>query len=292
MFGTEWPLVIFTILVQMSVGLLIVSELACLTGGAAARDLLKGREFFSLVLGVAGLLFSFGHLGTPTHSPFAILNLAHSWLSREILCTSAFLGCLVVLTITRHIVLFRAFSRLVAAVAGLLGLATIFVMSRVYMIVTVPAWNSPATLLNFVGAALLLGALATGLLACSRWSGESNGEARSPIARIMSLVLLFAALGLVAKFIEIPVSLFAGLATNARGVSATSALLTDGLGPYVLQVVLLIVGTALFVHVAATVMRGNVVLLSLLGTGALFVALAGEVLGRFVFFNMHVLIGL
>jgi DMSO reductase anchor subunit len=39
-------------------------------------------------------------------------------------------------------------------------------------------------------------------------------------------------------------------------------------------------------------MRGNVVLLSLLGTGALFVALAGEVLGRFVFFNMHVLIGL
>jgi DMSO reductase anchor subunit len=160
------------------------------------------------------------------------------------------------------------------------------------MIVTVPAWNSPATLLNFVGAARLLGALATGLLACSRWSGESNGEARSPIARIMSLVLLFAALGLVAKFIEIPVSLFAGLATNARGVSATSALLTDGLGPYVLQVVLLIVGTALFVHVAATVMRGNVVLLSLLGTGALFVALAGEVLGRFVFFNMHVLIGL
>jgi len=45
MFGTEWPLVIFTILVQMSVGLLIVSELACLTGGAAARDLLKAREF-------------------------------------------------------------------------------------------------------------------------------------------------------------------------------------------------------------------------------------------------------
>jgi anaerobic dimethyl sulfoxide reductase subunit C (anchor subunit) len=292
MVGSEWPLVYFTILVQMSVGLLIVSEVACLAGGAAARDLLRGRESFSFVLGVAGLAFSFGHLGTPMHSPFALLNLGHSWLSREILCTSAFLASLVALAITRHTSPFKAFAGPVGVAAFLLGLATVYVMSRVYTLVTVPAWNSPATLLNFVGAALLPGALAAGLLAYFRWPGEDGVETRSPIACVMSLVLLFAGLGLLAKFVEIPVSLFAGLPTNARGVSATAAVLTDGMVPYVLQIVLLIVGTALFVYVGNAAMRGNKAVLSVVGTGALFITLAGEVLGRFAFFDMHVLIGL
>jgi anaerobic dimethyl sulfoxide reductase subunit C (anchor subunit) len=292
MVGSEWPLVYFTILVQMSVGLLIVSEVACLTGGAAARDLLRGRESFSFVLGAVGLAFSFGHLGSPMHSPFALFNLAHSWLSREILCTSIFLASLVALAITRYTATFKAFARPVAVVAFVVGLATVYVMSQVYMIVTVPAWNSPATLLNFVGAALLLGSLAAGLLAYFRWPGEDGAETRTPIACIMSLALLFAGLGLLAKFIEIPISLFAGLETNARGVSATAAVLTDGLGPYVLQIVLLIVGTALFVYVANAAMRGNKAVLSMVGIGAFLITLAGEVLGRFAFFDMHVLIGL
>ena len=39
---------------------------------------------------------------------------------------------------------FAAFSRPVAVVTGLVGLASVFAMSRVYMLITVPAWNSPA----------------------------------------------------------------------------------------------------------------------------------------------------
>jgi len=289
---TEWPLVVFTILVQMSVGLLIVSELACVVGGTAAHSLLKYRESCSLALGLVGLAFSFAHLGTPAHSPFAIFNLGHSWLSREIFCTSAFLGCLVALTIARRMPAFAAFAPLVAVVAGVAGVASVFAMSKVYMLVTVPAWNSPATVLNFAGAALLLGALAAGLLACLRWSAMSGEAARVPVVRTMGVLLIFAALGLVAKFIEIPLSLFAGLPTNARGVSATTIVLTNGLGAYVLQVVLLIVGTALFVHVANAATRGNRSLLPVLGACALLIALAGEVLGRLAFFDMHVLIGL
>src|SRR5208282_3159384 len=102
------------------------------------------------------LAFSFAHLGTPMHSPFALFNLAHSWLSREILCTSIFLACLVALTVSRHVAAFRAFAGPVGVAAFLAGLVTVYVMSRVYTIVTVPAWNSPATLLDFVSAALLL----------------------------------------------------------------------------------------------------------------------------------------
>lgn len=285
MFGAEWPLVIFTILVQMSVGLLIVSELACWAGGPAARDLLRGREVVSLVLGGVGLLFSFAHLGMPWHSPFALLNLGHSWLSREILCTSAFLGCLVVLTIIRWTGAFAAFSRPVAIVAGVVGLASVFAMSRVYMLVTVPAWNSPATLLNFAGAALLLGALATGLLACF-----SPAEARAPVARVMNLVLLFAALGLALKFVEVPISLFDGGTVNARGVSGISAVLAGGMDLYVLGLVLLIAGAVLFVYAALNALRSGLAGLSV--AGAFVLVLAGEVVGRFMFFNMHVLIGL
>ncbi len=292
MFSADWPLVVFTLLVQMSVGVVIVSELASLAGGLSAKHLLVHADITSLVLGALGLLVSFAHLGSPMHSPYALLNLAHSWLSREILCTSAFLGCVFVLTLARRVPAFAALPGLFAVLAGLMGMVTLFAMSKVYAIVTVPTWNSPATLLSFVGSALLLGALMSGLLVSFRWTGAGSTASPASLARVTGILLLFVALGIAAKFVEIPMSLIGGMAENARGISGVSAVLTDGTGLFALRIVLLVAGSALFVYVAVLAMRSGMAILPAIGACAFLLTLAGEVLGRAEFFRMHVLFGL
>jgi anaerobic dimethyl sulfoxide reductase subunit C (anchor subunit) len=284
---TEWPLVVFTLLVQTAAGLVVLAEIAALAGGAAARDLLKYCEACCLGLGVVGLAVSFAHLGAPLHSPYALLNIAHSWLSREIAVTSLFLAVLVVLVAARFGR--PALAGPLAALAAVLGVATVFVMSRVYTIVTVPAWDSPATVVNFAGTALLLGALAAGALLSFRWA---TAEAAAPAGCVLRLILAFAAVGLLAKLVELPLSLAAGMAANARGTSAAAVMLSDGLELSVLRLVLLLAAAALFVHLALRAMRGRIAALPVLGVAAFAMAFAGEMIGRFAFFGMHVLIGL
>jgi anaerobic dimethyl sulfoxide reductase subunit C (anchor subunit) len=293
MYSADWPLVVFTLLVQMSVGLLIVSELAALAAGPAGRRLFAWRECFAFGIGVVGLAFSFGHLGTPFNSPFAILNVGSSWLSREILCTGFFLGCTFVLAVARHWPGFERFAAPLAVLACLLGLASIYAMSRVYAIVTVPAWNSPATGLGFAGSAFLLGALAVGVLGWVRAAGINISEVRAVMGRVTTVVLLFAALGLVLKFAEIPLSLIGGMGVNARGVSGVSALLAAGAELYVLRLVLLVLGAVVFVYAAigALADRGAA-LPAMAGCCGFAIVLAGEVIGRLGFFDMHVLMGL
>lgn len=291
----EWPLVAFTVVLQMAAGLLIVSELACLAGGAVAKRLLFRREILGFLLGVVGMLISLGHLGNPLHSPFTILNVGTSWLSREILCTSFFVGTLAALSFTRYRPAYAAYSPIVAAVSCLAGLATLFVMAKVYMIVTVSSWNTPATMLNFLGTALLLGSLASGLLACLRWGtvGASSTDEQGSRGRMIGLILFGTVLGLGLKFVEIPLDLLAGAQANARGISGISALLAAGLPLFVVRLMLPVAGTALFAWAMAGAFRKGTAGLSTVGTiSALVFALAGEVIGRFFFYGMHVLVGL
>lgn len=284
---TDWPLVVFTLLVQTAAGLVVVAEIAALSGGAAARGLLKYGEPCCLGLGVVGLAVSFAHLGAPMHSPYALLNIAHSWLSREIAVTSLFLAVLVALVAARS---FRpALAGPLAALAAALGVVTVLVMSQVYMIVTVPAWDSPATVVDFAGTAALLGALAAGALVSFRWAAA---EKAAPAGCVLKLILGFAAVGLLAKFVALPLSLAAGMAANARGATAAAVVLGDGLGLSVLRLVLLLAATALFVHLSFRAMRGRTAALPVLGLAAFVVAFAGEIIGRFAFFGMHVLNGL
>jgi anaerobic dimethyl sulfoxide reductase subunit C (anchor subunit) len=215
------------------------------------------------------------------------MNVGHSWLSREILITSLFLASLVALVATRFGR--PALAGPLAALAAILGAITVCVMSQVYMIVTVPAWDSPATVVNFAGTALLLGALAAGALASFRWAAA--GEA-APAGCVPRLILAFAAVGLAAAFVAFPLGLAAGLTANARGVSAAAVVLGNGLGLTTVRFILLIAAAALAVHVSIAAMRGRMAALPVLGSAAFAAAFAGEILGRFAFFGMRVLSGL
>jgi DMSO reductase iron-sulfur subunit len=126
----HWPLVLFLVLTQASVGVL-------LSGGPvlAAAAIVQ-----------AGLAASLLHLGRPVHAWRAVRMWRRSWLSREVLTFSLYAGLVAAAVIVPQL-------RLLAAAAGLAG---IFCSARIYMVPARPAWNSWRTLGEFLLTALLL----------------------------------------------------------------------------------------------------------------------------------------
>lgn len=159
----SWSLVCFTLLNQSAIGLVWVTVLTRWVGKAAGADTATIAMMTALGLSALGLSMALGHLSRPRLAPHALRNLPHSWLSREVLLVQAFAGA--VATIILLSLLRVAGGReLVEAAACLIGGAALFAMTRVYMLETVPAWNSPATCLEFYGSTLLLGGALNALL--------------------------------------------------------------------------------------------------------------------------------
>lgn len=83
----ELPLVFFTVLSQMSVGMALVLTWRTLRGEV------EGQRFYWLATGLVLALASIAailHLAHPDRAYDALINLRHAWLSREILGATLF----------------------------------------------------------------------------------------------------------------------------------------------------------------------------------------------------------
>ena len=103
---SELPLVIFTIIAQMSVGSFVVLGLIHLLAGRAGRrsadviDRVSDPALYAIgPILVVGLLASMMHLGTPIRAINALRHVDSSWLSREILFGLLFAGLTFVATL-------------------------------------------------------------------------------------------------------------------------------------------------------------------------------------------------
>jgi anaerobic dimethyl sulfoxide reductase subunit C (anchor subunit) len=152
----SWSLVCFTLLNQSAIGLVWVTVPTRWLGKAATNDAASIAMMTALGLCALGLTMALAHLSKPRLAPHALRNLPHSWLSREVLLVQAFAGAVAAIILLS--LLRVADGRILIEVAAcLLGGAALYAMTRVYLLRTVPAWNSPATGLEFYGSALLLG---------------------------------------------------------------------------------------------------------------------------------------
>lgn len=153
---TNWSLVCFTLLTQAAVGLVWLGTVGHWLGGALEEDMPVASMALALGFTGLGLLAALAHLATPQRAPHALRNPAASWLSREVLLVPMFVASLfLVVAAARwgeaNTVLILEFTAL------LLGGAALWAMTGVYLLKTVPAWHTPATPLEFLGSALLLG---------------------------------------------------------------------------------------------------------------------------------------
>jgi len=135
----EWSLVLFTLLVQMAVGLSVglglVRPWLGPVAGTAGQILVPSLTLVAMAVSAL-------HLGRPRNMIRAVANLRWSWLSREILLAVGFLG-LGLWAVVTDAVLVRQWLLPVSGVGLLVG------MSRVYMLRTVPVWNRVRTQVGF-----------------------------------------------------------------------------------------------------------------------------------------------
>jgi formate dehydrogenase iron-sulfur subunit len=256
----HYPLVFMLVVTQLCVGAFIA---LWLLGFNRSGVDLRGADLriAALVsLGLAGLSLGAStlHLGRPIHAWKALRGLRRSWLSREVLTLSMFAGAAGAFA---TILFFGLRGRDLAGLAtALAGLAGITCSARIYIVRARPAWFSTYTVAEFFSTALVLGPAFVHLL-----------DPGAPAA------LLFAsAAGAGAQLLTQSGKFLWLSRSEIFELRSSSLLLAGRLQRLFVVRLLILIAAGIVIPLAASSPW-------VLGAGFLF-ALAGEFLGRYLFF--------
>ncbi|WP_333849792.1 dimethyl sulfoxide reductase anchor subunit family protein [Leclercia sp.] len=274
----EWPLVIFTVFGQCVAGALIVA------GGAWLRErdpqaryrLVRSMFFLWLVMGV-GFVASVLHLGSPLRAFNSLNRVGASGLSNEIASGALFFAVggfwwLVAMLGKMP----AALGKLWLVLSMVLGLVFVWAMTRVYQIDTVPTWHNGYTTLNFFLTMLLAGPLFAALL-----MRLARMPFNGPTAAGISVVALLTSAAAV-------VLQSGDLGTIHSSVQQANALVPDYGSLQVWRIILLAAGLGCWL---CALVRRKVPGLPGLTLGLLLVV-AGELIGRGVFYGLHMTVGM
>ncbi len=197
------PLALFTTLTPMAAASFIVLAYAFIAGKpdeATAKRLDRWTALPAVVM-AAGMIAAMFHLANPAHAMFVFSGLGTSPLSNELAVTVAFALVALVYWILglagklpAHGGLRSGFLIVLACGSVILALAC----GAAYMMNTIPTWDTPYSLLQMLGYALLGGA-ALGALVCALAKASLPSNASLVIAAIGALGVVLSLIGLVAQ---------------------------------------------------------------------------------------------
>ncbi|WP_434565953.1 dimethyl sulfoxide reductase anchor subunit [Vibrio chagasii] len=277
----EWSLIFFTVLAQTAVGgyLLIGARALVLGHDEEKLNSYKVPMFILWALMGLGFMFSTTHLGSPLRAFNAFNQLGSAWLSNEVFFGAAFFavgGLQWLLSVVKKGGL--AIQKALMVGAMVLGAIFMYAMINVYMLNTVPTWDNIYTPLSFtmtmVVGGLLLSQFVIVFANDSRFTVDRNITMLAVIAVAISLLVTVGKLNLIG---DIQTSV------------AKASELVDGLGSYViLQVALLMASLLIWILPMLNKAKVNPVNLGL----ALVLFLASELIGRGLFYSLHMTSGL
>lgn len=158
--SSEWSLLFFTLIGQFSAGVTLALFFT-ITFTKKTIQLKTPFIFNGLIIAsisiIIALIVSFLHLSAPFSSYFALSNLEQSWLSREILLVSAYAAFSIFVALFEWKIKIESLREPLLFISGILGLAMVYSMGKLYMIETVPVWNTPETLIVFYINTIVLG---------------------------------------------------------------------------------------------------------------------------------------
>ncbi len=277
----EYSLIFFTVLAQTAVGAYLL---------VSARVLVKGHDvdqissykvpmFVLWVIMGVGFLFSLTHLGSPLRAFNSFNQLGSAWLSNEVFFGAAFFavgGIQWLLSVLNKGSAGAQKALMVTAMA--LGCVFMYSMINVYMIDTVPTWFNVYTPLSFVMT------MVVGGLLLSQFVIVAANDSHFTVDRnIIMLAFVAVAISLVVTIGK------ANLIGDIQSSVVKASELVDGLGCYLgVQVALLLAGLFIWVLPMINQSEVNPVSLAL----ALVLVLASELIGRGLFYSLHMTIGL
>ena len=270
----HWPLVLMTVLTQLAVGAFTTIWLSQVLEAPAN---LGAAALASLLVGGLALSASTLHLGRPVHAYRAVRMWRRSWLSREVLLFSIF--SMVAGVYAAMLWLGVPGGSAVGAVTAAIGIAGVTASACIYRVPSRPSWNTPYTLLQFNLTAGILGPLFAAVV--------GGGDFR--------WVAAGAAMMAGAQFVLLALALFRCVSSDSLELRGTARLLSTVLArPLLVRGVLLALGAIVLPLLAGEAGRdvapaafdfaqvgdaGHYVL-----PLALVLAVAGEILGRYLFF--------
>jgi len=201
----EWPLILFTLAVQLACGLTLAATLSDARLRGAEPELMRPLAIAIFPAIAGGILVSMAHLGQPRRWWRSLSNVRQSRLSREVMLTAVF--ALLALAYSGFWWLERTEGRLILGVAtGAAGIASVVAGAAIYTVPAKPVWNSGWVPASFLGTTFLLGGLVpAALFPANRDAGLERILLSAAVAG--SLLLLFAVLWMLANLAR-----FAGLA--------------------------------------------------------------------------------
>ncbi len=331
---SELPMILFTVLAQMSVGafltLGVVQTLAA--GRFSTKAIDRLAEPALLAIGptlVLGLIVSMFHMHDVMHTFNVIRHAGSSWLSREILFGVGFAGFGFVFTAMQW---FRwgtpVLRRALAIVTAVIGLGLVWSMANVYASLhTVPAWNSWFTIVQFFATTIILGSLAVGtafvvvthlrqrqlaagatvedaavpdteLTLVQRLFRDRLAPVDAPTRAEVDRLLAVSIRGIVIAclvaagvlLVALPIYL-SGIAATGGGIAAHSAHVYSGAVLATRLVLLVSVMGLLGVFVYILAGRRTVRPLAMVMSAVLVLAFVGEFLGRSLFYESMMRVG-
>ncbi|MEZ9857661.1 dimethyl sulfoxide reductase anchor subunit family protein [Vibrio splendidus] len=277
----EWSLIFFTVLAQTAVGgyLLIGARALILGHDEEKLNSYKVPMFILWALMGLGFMFSTTHLGSPLRAFNAFNQLGSAWLSNEVFFGAAFFavgGLQWLLSVVKKGGV--AIQKALMVGAMVLGVIFMYAMINVYMINTVPTWDNIYTPLSFIMTMVVGGLLLSQFVIVfandSRFTVDRNITMLAVIAVAISLLVTVGKLNLIGD-----------IQTSAAKASE----LVDGLGSYViLQVALLMASLLVWILPMLNKAKVNPVNLGL----ALVLFLVSELIGRGLFYSLHMTSGL
>lgn len=302
----EWALPVYTILMQLAVGAFAILWLIRLLTGPKFSPQQIDRIIsnpilviaFTSVVAMGGAHF---HLSKPFHSYLAVLNFKSSWLSREIVFSVLFfLTTMSVLYLTYFQTHRRKLITGLGWLAILFGIILIYCMARIYMIPTQASWNSPTVIISFYTTTLLLGIMAIACLMVldlkfSEIKKSDDIELRSQVIRysLGGLTALTVALVTLSfGIIYIQMRLLAQGDLIAR--TSLNLLLDIYLPLFLLRLAFLVYASVSLVFAMVRMYKLKFPSQNLMTPVYLscLLIIIGEIIGRFLFYAMHIRVGL
>lgn len=173
----ELPLVIFTVLSQLSVGMTLA-----LTFSQWKDNSLIKRNVWLINIAIFSLsgLAALSHLAHPLLAYRALFNLSSAWLSREILCAMIY-GCTLVFCFIRHQM------RIASSISSLCGITLIFVQGMTYAASAMVAIANGFTMILFFLSVWIFGASVSPII------GLNSNESTLRQSIFCIIILLFTA---------------------------------------------------------------------------------------------------
>lgn len=262
----EAPLLIFSFLLQAAIGLMWFLTLG--------KVLYKDKKFTASAILVAamsiiGVIASLVHLGSPFKAFNSLSNIGSSWLSNEVLFVGIFTGIAVVYALVQLKSSNRNIALSLCGAGSVIGIFSVFAMSKVYSTTSIVAWQGANTFVEFYATTLAVGALL--------FIALNLKELRDINKRLYGFIILAAAV--IQAAVAIPHIL--ALSANSQMIDFLSSMSNV----ISFKWLLILSGAGLLIWPTTQKFDASKTL-----TGVLYVAGAalviGEFIGRYVFFSV------